>query len=147
PGATLLRFTFRDGYAPKVTRTGNEWTAAFTVDDAPRVTQSLGGPADGVAGAKFRALIPVVSNAHGVRFTEPASGEEIIALPLGGAGQGIQDARYFNGITILPTVQGVALQSGATDVRIGHETNGIAVTAVSPEFAATDGPPKIDKLP
>lgn len=147
PGATLLRFTFRDGYAPKVTRTGNEWTADFTVDDAPRVTHSLGVQTDGISGSKFRAFIPVVSNAHEVRFTEPASGEEIIALPLGGAGQGIQDARYFNGITILPTVQGVALQAGAADVRIGQETNGIAVTAVSPEFAATDGPRKIAKLP
>tara|TARA_R100000005_G_scaffold96677_1_gene85937 strand:- start:15649 stop:19371 length:3723 start_codon:yes stop_codon:yes gene_type:complete len=146
-GGTLLRFDFREGYAPKVTRRGNEWHADFTVDAKPAVAHPLGVQTEGISASRFRAFIPAVNSAGEFRFTDPGSGEEIIALPLADSGQGIQEARVFNSISILPTVQGIALISAATDVRIGHEMNGVAVTAVSSDFARPQEPKEVARKP
>ncbi|MFC4270618.1 hypothetical protein GQF03_02715 [Sneathiella chungangensis] len=145
--ATLLRFNFREGYAPKVDKVNEEWFIDFTLDARPVVTHPLGVQTQGISASEFRAFIPAVHNGREVRFLDPESQEELVAMPLTAAGYGIPEVRVFNGITILPTVQGVALRSSAGEIRIGREQNGFAVTAISNEYAAPQEPKEVPKKP
>ncbi len=145
--ATLLRFNFREGYAPKVHKVNEEWYVDFQLDAVPVIPHPLGVQTQGISASEFRAFIPAVNNGKETRFTDPASNEELVAMPLLGSGWGIEEERIFNGITVLSTVQGIAFKSTAADIRIGHEQNGLAVTAVSNEFAAPRVPKEIPKKP
>ena len=144
---TLLRFNFRSEYAPKVHGVAEEWYVDFQLDAKPIVTHTLPIQTQGISASEFRAFIPAVNNLKEIRFKDPASNEELVAMPLSAPGHGISEERVFNSITILSTVQGVALKSADAEIRIGHEQNGIAVTAVSNEFAAPQETKEIAKKP
>ncbi|MEX0583825.1 MAG: hypothetical protein WD185_09155, partial [Sneathiella sp.] len=104
--ATLLRFNFREGYEPIVNKVNEEWQVDFQLDTQPVVTHPLGIQTQGISASEFRAFIPAVNNGREIRFTDPTSQDELVAIPLNAAGWGIPDARIFNSITILPTLQG-----------------------------------------
>ena len=146
-GATVLRFNFRAGYAPKVHKVNEEWYVDFQLDAPPVITHPLGVQTQGISASEFRAFIPAVNNGKEVRFNIPDSKEELVVMPLRGSGWGIAAEQIFNSITVLSTVQGIALNSTAAEIRIGHEQNGLAVTAVSNEFAAPLVPKEVPKKP
>tara|TARA_R110000787_G_scaffold26952_2_gene75076 strand:+ start:10769 stop:14437 length:3669 start_codon:yes stop_codon:yes gene_type:complete len=146
--ATLLRFNFREGYEPIVNKANDEWQVDFQLDTQSSVTHPLSIQTQGISASEFRAFIPAVDNGREIRFTDPTSGDDLVAMPLNAAGWGIPSARVFNSITILPTMQGVALKSTAADIRIGQEQNGLAITAISNEFAAAKNEPRdVSKKP
>ncbi|MDF2366000.1 hypothetical protein [Sneathiella sp.] len=145
--ATLLRFNFRDGYAPKVHKVNEEWYVDFQLDATPVITHPLGVQTQGISASEFRAFIPAVNNGKEIRFKDPTGDEELVAMPLHGSGWGVEAEHIFNSITVLSTIQGVALKSTTADIRIGHEQNGLAVTAVSNEFAAPQEPKEVPKKP
>ncbi|MZR30796.1 hypothetical protein [Sneathiella litorea] len=145
--ATLLRFNVREGYAPKVNKVNDEWYVDFQLDAEPSITHPLGVQTQGISASEFRAFIPAVNNGKEIRFMDPAGSEELVAMPLNGSGWGIEKERVFNSITVLSTVQGIALKSTAASIRVGYEQNGLAVTAISNEFAAPMEPKEIPKKP
>jgi hypothetical protein len=145
--ATLLRFNFRDGYAPKVHKVNDEWYVDFQVDAKPVITHPLSVQTQGISASEFRAFIPAINNGKEVRFKNPDGDEDLVAMPLHGSGWGIEEERIFNSITVLSSVQGIALKSTAAEIRIGHEQNGLAVSAISNEFAAPLEPKEVPKKP
>ena len=145
--ATLLRFNIREGYGPKVHKVNEEWYVDFILDAKPVITHPLSVQTQGISASEFRAFIPAVNNGPEIRFKDPDSAEELVAMPLNGSGWGISEERIFNSITVLSTAQGVALISTAADIRIGREQNGLAVTAISNEFAAPKEAAEVSKKP
>jgi|TARA_R110001606_G_scaffold73705_2_gene170000 hypothetical protein len=146
--ATLLRFNFREGYEPIVNKANDEWQVDFQLDTQSSVKHPLSIQTQGISASEFRAFIPAVDNGREIRFTDPTSGDDLVAMPLNAAGWGIPSARVFNSITILPSLQGIALKSTAADIRIGQEQNGLAITAISNEFAAAKNEPReVSKKP
>ncbi|WP_288900611.1 hypothetical protein [uncultured Sneathiella sp.] len=143
--ATLIRFNFREGYAPKVHKVNEEWYVDFQLDATPAITHPLGVQTQGISASEFRAFIPAVNNGKEIRFQDPTASEDLVAMPLHGSGWGIAEEHIFNSITVLSSFQGIALKSTDADIRIGHEQNGLAVSAISNEFAAPLEPKEIPK--
>lgn len=143
--ATVIRFNFREGYAPKVHKVNEEWYVDFQLDATPAITHPLSVQTQGISASEFRAFIPAANNGKEIRFQDPAASEELLAMPLHGSGWAIEEEHIFNSITVLSTVQGIALKSADADIRIGHEQNGFAVSAISNEFAAPLEPKEVPK--
>ena len=145
---TVLRFNFRDGYAPRVSKVNEDWHIDFQLDAKTAVTHPLSMQAQGVSSSGFRLFIPAVNNGQEIRFTDPQSDSELVTTPLHAAGWGIEAPRDFNAISILASIQGIAMKSKDANIEISSEQNGVSIIAISSEYAASEKEQKdIPKMP
>ncbi|MBL4667499.1 MAG: hypothetical protein JKY04_08985, partial [Sneathiella sp.] len=129
PTATIARLAVRDGYAPSVTRTGNEWRIDFRLGETPVIKNTIDIQPQPAAQEGARIFIPAVNNGDKVSFKDPQAGDELIAIPLHTPSWGIGRTRTFTQFTILPSMQGIAMTPRDSSVKVAVERNGVSVTA------------------
>ncbi|MCF8468351.1 MAG: hypothetical protein K9G33_13190, partial [Sneathiella sp.] len=92
--------------------------------------------------------IPAVNNGQEIRFIDPRSDGELVITPLHAAGWGIEAPRDFNAISILASIQGIAMISKDAKIEISREQNGVSIMAISNQYAAAKKEQKdIPKMP
>jgi len=129
PTATIARLAVRDGYAPSVTRTGDEWRIDFRLGETPVIENTIDIQPQPAAQDGARIFIPAVNNGDKVSFKDPQAGDELIAIPLYSPSWGTGRTRTFTQFTILPSMQGIAMTPRDSSVKVGVERNGVSVTA------------------
>ncbi|USG59827.1 hypothetical protein NBZ79_11630 [Sneathiella marina] len=129
--ATLLRFSFRDGYSPKISKVNDDWHVDFQLGatlaiENPMEIQtqkaSLSGP---------RLFIPAVTNGKTIEFEDTETGIHWAAIPLNTSGWAMASLREFEHVTLPQTIQGAAIKRINENVEIAREENGVSV-AVKP---------------
>ncbi|OUR75693.1 hypothetical protein A9Q83_16980 [Alphaproteobacteria bacterium 46_93_T64] len=129
PTATITRLAVRDGYAPSVTRTGNEWRVDFRLGEVPVIKNTIDIQPQPAAQEGARIFIPAVNNGNKISFKDPQAGDELIAIPLFNPSWGIGRSRTFTQFTILPSMQGIAMTPRDSSVEVAVERNGVSITA------------------
>jgi|GEM_PF-6009314 len=127
--ATIARFTVRDGYAPSVTRIGDEWRIDFRLGEVPIIENLIDIQSQPSASSGARVFIPAVNNGNKISFLDPQAGDDLVAVPLFSPGWGNGVTRTFAQFTILPSTQGIALLPRDSSVDVAVERNGVSVTA------------------
>ncbi|MEH6526352.1 MAG: hypothetical protein V7723_09780 [Sneathiella sp.] len=129
--ATLLRFSFREGYTPKVSKVNDDWHVDFQLGatmvvenpmDVQTQNASLSGP---------RLFIPAVTNGKTIEFEDTATDTLWAAVPLNTAGWAMASLREFEHVTLPQTIQGAVIKRIIANVEIAREENGVSV-AVQP---------------
>ncbi|MEH6548249.1 MAG: hypothetical protein V7701_17570, partial [Sneathiella sp.] len=129
--ATLLRFSFREGYTPKVSKVNDDWHVDFQLGatmvienpmDVQTQKASLSGP---------RLFIPAVTNGKIIEFEDTATDTLWAAIPLNTAGWAMVSLREFEHVTLPQTIQGAVIKRIIANVEIAREENGVSV-AVKP---------------
>lgn len=129
--ATLLRFSFREGYTPKISKVNDDWHVDFQLGttmvienpmDVQTQKASLSGP---------RLFIPAIKNGKTIEFEDTETGAHWAAIPLNTAGWAMASLREFEHVTLPQTVQGAAIKRINENVEIAREENGVSV-AVKP---------------
>ncbi len=145
---TLLRFNFREGYIPKVNKVKNEWHIDFQIGTTPVLENAITVQSQTVSSSGLRLYIPAVNNGHEIRFTDHKAGEELVVMPLNVSGWGLKSPKFYNGISLLASVQGIALKTKDATLQIDREQNGVSVVAIStqfmPDVAKKKDVPKMD---
>lgn len=128
---TVLRFNFRKGYSPDVSKVNNDWHVDFQLSAKSALANPIGVQTQPASLAGTRVFIPAVKNGEDIRFHDASSGFDITVVPLNEAGWGLDKTRNFEKLVVLETVQGVALFATDAEIAIAAEQNGVSVTAVS----------------
>jgi tetratricopeptide (TPR) repeat protein len=129
PTATIARLSVRDGYAPTITRTENEWRVDFRLGEAPMIKNTIDIQPQPASEQGARIFIPAVNNGKRISFKDPRAGDELVAVPLYAPGWGFGLKRTFAQFVVLPSMQGIAFSPRDSSVNIGVERNGISITA------------------
>ncbi len=127
--ATVAALTVREGYAPTVTRTVNEWRIDFRLGEAPVIENTIDIQPQPAFTNGARVFIPAVKNGDRVSFIDPQAGDELISVPLHTPSWGIGRTRTFAQFTVLPSMQGIGLMARDTSVQVAVERNGVSITA------------------
>ncbi|TNE38967.1 MAG: hypothetical protein EP348_04210 [Alphaproteobacteria bacterium] len=147
-GATVLKFKFRDGYVPRVSKVLESWHVDFELGTKVSFEQAISVQEQKVITSGLRLFVPAVQNGEEIRFKDQRTEAEMVIMPLHAAGWGMAKKREFNGIALLQTVQGVVMEAVDASLRISREQNGVSVTAVSKSFAMeTPEKREVPKLP
>jgi hypothetical protein len=129
--ATLIRFSFREGYSPKVTKVNDDWHVDFQLDTTPVLENPIDVQTQKASLSGPRLFITTVGNGNTIEFKDPATGAKWAAVPLNTSGWGMASVREFEHVTLPQTVQGAAIKRIIDNVEIAREVNGISV-AVKP---------------
>ncbi|PHQ71280.1 MAG: hypothetical protein COB93_03555 [Sneathiella sp.] len=127
--ATILRFKFRDGYMPKVSKANDDWHIDFQLDAKKVVENAIEVQSQAPTLSGPRLFVPAVQNGEKVNFTDAETEHELTVVPLHVAGWAFVESKTYEMITILPTVQGIALFAEHGDMDVAVEQNGVVVSA------------------
>ncbi|MCG8493252.1 MAG: hypothetical protein MI743_16650, partial [Sneathiellales bacterium] len=127
--ATVASLFLREGYAPTVARTDNEWRVDFRLGEAPVIKNTVDIQPQPASTEGARVFIPAVNNGNRVAFIDPQAGDEMIAVPLYSPSWGIGSTRTFAQFTVLPSMQGIGLLPRDNAVNVAVERNGVSITA------------------
>ena len=91
-----------------------------------------------------RILFPVSGSGKPIGITDPTSGDNLVIVPVMPSGHGVEQARRYPQLEVLPSFQGIVIKPFADDLRIRPLRQGVeltsgsklAVSPVSPEAAA-----------
>ncbi|MCR9212455.1 MAG: hypothetical protein NXI13_01955 [Proteobacteria bacterium] len=128
---TVLRFNFRKGYTPAVSKVNDDWHVDFQLSAKAELANPIDVQTQPASLSGTRVFIPAINNGKDIRFHDASSGFEITAVPLNEAGWGLNKTQNFEKLVVLETVQGVALFATDAEIDIAAEQNGVSVTAVS----------------
>lgn len=124
--ASVARYRVRPGQSLSVQRTGATWQINLKDSVTALVAPVEIGVQPNEAGTD-RIFMPVADVGSRVDLVDPAIGDNIVAVPLLGAGRGVPDGRDLVEFRILPTGQGIAVQIKADGVLVNRYRNGVVV--------------------
>ncbi len=128
---TVLRFNFRKGYTPEVSKVNDDWHIDFQLSAKSEIANPIDVQTQPASLSGTRVFIPAVKNGSDIRFHDASSGYDLTVVPLNEAGWALDRTRNFEKLVVLETVQGVALYATDAEIDIAAEQNGVSVTAVS----------------
>ena len=123
---TALRLIVADGLNPSVRRTGNSW-----IVDLKRVAPTPDAPitVDPRPSASRPSVeLHVHQAAAPIAIKDPVLGDELIVVPVGELGRGIDAARSFVDFRLLESVQGIVIRPNADDLVVVPDTAAIDIT-------------------
>lgn len=129
--ATLLRFSFREGYTPSISKVNEDWHVDFQLGATMVIENPMDVQTQKASLAGPRLFIPAVTNGKTVEFEDPATGTNWAVIPLNTAGWAMATVREFEHVTLPQTIQGGAIKRIIDNVEIAREENGVSV-AVKP---------------
>jgi len=136
---TVLRFKFREGYTPKISKANEDWHIDFQLDTKAVVENALEVQSQPPSVAGPRLFIPAMKNGNEIKYFHEPSEKQLSIIPLKVPGWGFVEERNFQQINLLSTIQGIALFSDDGNLVVASEQNGVAVSV-------KQEPGKLDKI-
>lgn len=130
-GGTALRFLTRPGISPQIRQDGNSWILELVSTPVrPRLSIPIERQfdKDGLPG-RGRLIIPVGETARPeVVIQDPETGVRLDVVPFTAAGQGLIFGGGTPGLTLLPSLQGLAFVPQSDGMRADVSRNGLVLT-------------------
>ncbi len=127
PGLTLLRLDTPNTVSPLILRDKSEWLVELAQQplspQEPITPESIIGR----PGQPASVFLPEDGEKRVVRISDPEVGDEIILIPTGAIGRGIQGNRDYIQFVLPRTAQGVVVIPHADSVQVTKDKNGIFV--------------------
>jgi tetratricopeptide (TPR) repeat protein len=137
PGATVLRFGIASDLWPRVARSGDAWLVEIT--DAPLPpAKPLLVRAEPSAKGGARVLVPTPGAERKIEFSDPEVGDSLAVVPVSEPGVGIKTGRAFVQFDIMPSAQGLAVNTRADDVAIDAKVTGVEITSKTELYMSAD---------
>ncbi|MCG8596314.1 MAG: hypothetical protein MI785_18395 [Kiloniellales bacterium] len=135
PGGTLLHFEAPAGFQPFLRLIDGAWTV--------KLHRRPVAPLQGLK-AKFsddlRAmLVPLSSAGPVLQITDPSFGDRLFVVPVAGQGLGSGDERALPEFNILPSFQGLVIQTLSDAIRVARDRSEVLLTGRGP-LALAGGP-------
>lgn len=139
PGNTVLRLITSGGIYPRVSQTKGNYGWDVILSSKPSQPQNDTDVTVDSLEDTPRLLIGVFDVSPTLRFFDPSVGDELIVLPSFENGRGVSVQRNFPELSLLPTVQGVAIVTQRHDIATGKTRSGYLIggaggLAISPNL-------------
>lgn len=126
PGARAVRIASLPGFHPVVRRQGSRWIIDF-VQRSNASGGALQARAEMEAGAVRRWLIPVLMPTRRITFIDPEVGDRLQVVALPGEGQGLKESHETAFFRLLPTAQGIAMETRHDAIVLRSTRDGVEV--------------------
>ena len=128
PAGTLLHFTAPAGFQPSLRRVDGAWTV--------RLNRRPVEPLQGLK-AKFSddlrsMLVPLTSAGPVLQVTDPSFGDRLFVVPVSGQGLGSGVERSLPEFNILPSFQGLVIQTLSDAIRVARNRDEVLLTGRGP---------------
>ncbi|HEY0435020.1 MAG TPA: endoglucanase, partial [Phenylobacterium sp.] len=116
---SALRFEAAHGLPVFATLIGNTWTIALGPGDQgpPSLVRVLRDDADGPAALKA----PVAGITSIIQLPDPQAGDTLDVVTALGPAKGVASRRDYAQLTVLPSIQGLAIESRIDDLQVTHD--------------------------
>jgi len=125
---TVMRANVLPGISPRIWRDGEAWVVDLRPQEIrPEVALQI--EVQPVSPQGPRIFVPAESIGEPITVADPDIGDELVIVPLGLIGRGIDGQRDYAQFTVLASEQGVAVKPKADDVEVRVLSDGIAITS------------------
>jgi tetratricopeptide (TPR) repeat protein len=150
-GATAFRYKLPDNdLAPEVTKNGSDWVVSLNSDasrpQTPQIDVQTGG------GLPPRLFIKTNDAGSRVMVPDPETGTTLMVIPLRRLGFGIGAERRYADVRLLPTGQGIVVESLSDGVSADVGSTGISIASASglnltpASMRAAEAPSKLGQI-
>lgn len=130
PGAAILRILPKTKLNASVRKEGLLWIVDLFTRDAPEETKDLPVYTQYNVSNQPYLFIPSTAAGEVVSIIDPEVGDLIVTGTSTDIGLGIKDEYRYPDLTLLPTIQGVALNADALDIALSRGNTGYTIQAV-----------------